>query len=615
MPTYQATDPSTGRTVEMTGAAPPTEQDIIAAFAALPDPARRQPEQIDRAAFQEPTIGEGLLQAASSVVEPAAQFIQGAALAIPAGLSGAAALVGGAGIDEAAEQVSRVQNLGVQPQTEAGINSLQSLGASAPVQAIEKGTRFLGDELESGGLFPPGVGGAIGSSLPTAAGLALGVRGQLGKAPNRTPTIADLGTKAPKVIPKPVQKAIPTLDDAGNTIGVKLPPVPKVPSKAVALTNQLKAGSIEAPTAGFKLNGTGTGVVADKIERAALKQGFKPGAIAALRRANTSTKAALNKMLDTVENVKNNAVKAISERPSDILGESLGKRVEIIRKANRSAGQSLDEVAQGLKGQQVDVTQPVNNFMTALEKAGIRVGRDLKPKFKGSSIQGIKGPQKAIKEVIERMKDIDKPDAFALHEFKRFLDERLDFGKSPKGGLTARTTSILKKLRRDVDQALDAKFPEYDRVNTVFSETRKVLDDVQDAAGKKIDLTADGADSALGTLARRITSKAQSRVQIRNMATAIDKLAKKHGKGVDLTDDLDQLLVFVDEVETVFKSSVPQNSFGGQLLKSVPQVAAQSKAQTILDIGRGAAKKVPGIKNAFASEESALKAIRAVINQ
>lgn len=75
-------------------------------------------------------------------------------------------------------------------------------------------------------------------------------------------------------------------------------------------------------------------------------------------------------------------------------------------------------------------------------------------------------------------------------------------------------SNVLKDFRRDIDSVLDESFPDYNAANVAYSETIGVLDDFQDIAGRKMNLSGANADKATGTLMRRIAGNAQSRVRL-----------------------------------------------------------------------------------------------------
>ena len=359
-----------------------------------------------------------------------------------------------------------------------------------------------------------------------------------------------------------------------------------------------------------------------------IKQGFDEGVIAAVKGASDADRIKLAEMIDIMEKTKKNKKFALNNRPSDVAGNTFNNRVGVVIDANKEAGKRLDDVANSLKGQFVDHSPAMNSFIDDLEAIGVSLTKNdkgsLKPNFKGSDIEGLSGPELVITRVVNRLASIETPDAHSIHRAKRFIDEQVSFGKSAEG-LTGRTEGILKSLRRNLDGILDEKFPDYNEVNTVYSETIGAIDELQGAIGKKIDLTGVNAKKALGTKLRTLMGNGQNRVNLLDSIKEIDDIAKKHGgfgkKLLDapadvaakLKEDLMTQVLFVDELDRVF-GPVARTSFQGQIDQALKQgVNAATTKQGAIDLaltGAGKlAEKAQGINeaNAFKSIKELLK--------
>ena len=348
----------------------------------------------------------------------------------------------------------------------------------------------------------------------------------------------------------------------------------------------------------------------DKVAQETIKQGADEGTVAMIKGSSSADKQKMAKALDILEEAKNNKRFSLTNRPSDVIGDSLAQRIKVIATANKKAGQNLDSVAKGLRGQLADPSPAVSSFMDDLADLGVGF-KSGKPVFSGSQIDDLAEPQKIINSIVKRMENVSD-DAFEIHNLKRFIDEQVTFGKT-SGGLTGRTEGILKGLRTNLDSILDNSFPEYNKVNTLFSTTRGALDDFSGIAGKKVDLTGKGIEKRLGTLARRITSNAQSRVDVLNQSETIDTLAKQLGGQFD--DDLLTQVGFIDEIERLFGTSAP-TSLQGQEQRALQQATglagklkkAQGATDFVLDVAGEGLDKVFG-KN----EQKLLESLRSLI--
>lgn len=513
----------------------------------------------------DPTVAgiESGLQASGGLPAAAlaetALAVGSAAIAEPvAGLAGIAAsiLPGEPGAGVKAIEAAR-EALTFKPRLEASQEfGAQAAEVLAPVgEAIAGSAKTIGDVgAVIGAPIDPALGFAAGSAVPAAAGIAVG---------------------APRFFkPSPTKQRITKLIEEGST--------DIEPSRFI-----LKDGALKT----------------DKTVKEATRQGFDEGVIADVKASTPETKTKMRQMVDIMERGKKNKRFAVTNRPGDIAGDSILDRFRVVKKANRAAGKQLDGVANSLRGKDVDSSLAVNEFIDDLDSMGITIGRNLKPRFRGSDIEGLAGPEAAISRIVSRMAKSKAPDAFELHRLKRFIDETVTFGKQGEG-LSGRVEGILKNLRRNLDQTLDSNFPAYDKVNTSYSETIRAIDSLQDVAGKKMNLTTKNADKAVGTLLRRLMSNAQSRVPLLDSIQELELVARKHGG--TFKDDLLSQALFVDELDAVFKP-VARTSFQGQIGQALESLPQQQPTVTGLAVtaAKAGAKKLQGI-----NEQGAFKSIK-----
>ena len=210
MPTFRVTDPTSGKTLRLTGDSPPTEQELEQIFAA------QQPE--DKSFLEE--AGE----AVASVVEPLATIASGIVAEPIAGLAGIAQAVNpfaeeGAGAR--AVEATR-EALTFQPRTEAGQAGLQAVGETlAPVgEAISGAEKALGDAAFE--LTGSPALAAAATTLPAATMEALGfgigrrvakVKTGLKKAPGKIPSPAK---PSEKQVTKALLESAPEVEQIKN---------------------------------------------------------------------------------------------------------------------------------------------------------------------------------------------------------------------------------------------------------------------------------------------------------------------------------------------------------------------------------------------------------------
>lgn len=356
-------------------------------------------------------------------------------------------------------------------------------------------------------------------------------------------------------------------------------------------------------------------IAKDKVATEAVKQGFDEGVIASIKAASPADRRKMREMVSIKESVSKDLVKGQRIRPSDVVGRSVKERISFIANKKREAGKAIEKAAENLKGKTVKSADAFNNFADDLQDLDITFDIDTKkPVFDGSMLEGDVASQKILETIINRAKGAARNggDAYELHKLKRFIDNKVNYGVS-KEGLSGDAERIVKRLRRNIDEALDKADPDYDAANTIYSETKSVLDDIQGVAGKKIDIEGASADKSLGTLSRRLMSNAQSRVQLLDALDQLEVLSKKYGAGFD--DDIMVQALFFDELDTVFKPSA-RTSLHGEFEKAAARGAravAEPKGG-VIDLAAGAvgkaAKKIQGI-----NEENAYKAIKELLER
>ena len=533
--------------------------------------------------------------------------------------------------------------LGAAGETAAGgaVGGLALRGAAATLPAATTGEGVLAGAVRQLGQTTPGIEAGLGA----VSGAGMEVGEEVGGTPGAIVggIAAPLGAAAAT---RSLLSAAGVSDDVVRSIQKPAATTrPKEPPAKAKIAQMLKAQDPNIETARYKLPGVedtptdkirrklnigGPEVVKDRVAIDAINQGFDEGVIAAVKASGIKDKQKMLSMVDIMQKGKKNKLFAQTNRPSDVAGNSLMERVRVIMKANRDAGGALDGVAKELRGQAVDFNPAVTRFIDDLEDMGVYIGDDLTPNFIGSDIEGLTAPENAIKQIIKRMSTGNTVDGYDVHRLKKYIDENVTYGKNAEG-LAGKTETVLKRLRSNLDSILDQNFPEYDRMNTAYAETRGILDSLQDVAGRKMNLSGPNAEKATGTLLRRLMSNAQSRVNLLDAVNQIDAGAKKYVKFSaerpdptalpDLRpkdiekfdDDIMAQILFVDELDAVF-GPVARTSFQGQVEQGVKAAAkGTTKSGAIdlaIDLGAKAAERVRGI-----NEDSAFEAIRTLLRR
>lgn len=309
-------------------------------------------------------------------------------------------------------------------------------------------------------------------------------------------------------------------------------------------------------------------VVDDPIAKEAVKQGVSEPTTALIKGASAADKAKANQMLDILEKGRFDKKFSATNRPSDVIGNSVTDRLKIVADTNKAAKNQLDTVAKSLKGQSIDPEDALVTFKDDLEAMRISF-KDGKPVFSGSDIEGLDGPQGALNKLFTRMKNISSDDPYEIHRLKQYIDEVVDYGEG-SGGISGKTETIIKKLRHNLDAVLDANFPDYNQVNSTYSATRKAMDSFADAMGTKFNPNLPNPEKYIGTRARAILSNQQSRVQVINALQELQDIAEANGG--KFADDIVTQTLFVDEIEKLLPP-VNSTSLAGEVRKGFGKAA------------------------------------------
>jgi len=512
--------------------------------------------------------------------ETARSTIQGALLGAPAYLSGAVEGL-----------YRRFTEEGFEPEDAAKLayNRAASVVTPQETQTGQDIAEFIGD---ISGSLPP-VLGVAPAAIPSLAQGAQAARGASAIAGAKT---AQAVQKIPQRSPfttkgKAKQRIAQLIDEGSSNIDTAL--VEKG-AKPTTITGQFKEKLLPS-----------FDIVDDAAAISAKNQGFDEGVIAAIKVADPQTKKSMQNMLNIKQKASGDRLFEVKNRPTDVVGDNLMKRVRAIQGANKAAGKDLDRVAKDLRGKPADFDTPINQFLDDLDDIGVSLDENLKPRFDGSDIEGVKGAENAIDNIVNRLSKGGKPDAYDLHRAKKFIDEQVTYGKNAEG-LAGKTEIILKDLRRNIDSVLDDAYPEYNQVNTAYSETIGALDALQDVAGRKMRVNLVDAIDEIEGVANKYYNYTAGIDETR--LPDLSATSKK-----PFTDDLLMQVLFADELDAQFKPSARtsfENLATRQIKRGADALTPSGRQNIILEKGGEVLEKAKGI-----NEENAFKAMREKIEK
>jgi len=454
----------------------------------------------------------------------------------------------------------------------------------------------------------PGVGQkavrTAGALFPAVAGMQKVPGRDVTRSPGQIGEFTGVGSASPAAT---VDSITATSDDlarlssANAADGVEMPP--RLPSpagkrgmdassaKTVARDLALKRGTGGKTGAGYKLDGLGN-VVEDPVQKQALKAGVKEGAVSMINAATDMTKKRMKQMVGIVRGGIEDMEYKARNRPSHVIGDSLKNRIKIIHAANRKAGDQMDGIVKGLKGETVDYMPAVETFKK--EMAGLDVDVNIETgrlNFDGSMMEGtspkIKEVQSILQTVMDRLYRTKVPTAYDVHRAKRAIDTQVTFGATPDGGLKGNALRIVKGLRHDLDAALDTKFDDYKQVNDTYSETIRILKDMQDLSGKRIDIMSSSGNKAMALMSRKVLSNYKASVEMIDSLDDIDVVAQKHAPLMDIdtgpiSDEIMKLIPYEAELRRLLPDAVQDNTIqglmGAEAARMAGDVATGNKA-------------------------------------
>lgn len=477
------------------------------------------------------------------------------------------------------------------------INSLLEMAGSD--KRVPEAADFV-ESLDNPGrpTLPEGVGKTVvegaGTLLPSAASAYQVVGRNLASAPGAIAEFAGLGSKAPLA---PAAQA----SEAAST--------------KLALLNQ--TGDVSTAGKMLKPNMPVDQqiVIADKAGKKALRHGYSDAMVAYVKSATPEAKQQMLKMVKILkggqQNLRNRTV-----RPWDVVGESIMGRYNAVLAKNKEAASRLDAVAKRLKGtNNADYRPAIQRFYEQLDDIGVTRQIDEKGNarlvFQNSDLEGVEEAQGILNRLVKRLHLTKTPDAYDMHRLKKTLDEWVRYGGKGQEGLKGRSEKIVKELRHNIDKALDEAYPEYNEVNTIYSDTVGALNQLRDVAGAKTDLGKESAKSVMGKISGRMANKITSGDRLSDAIAALDDVSKKYNL-LQFDDEIREQVEFINELERVVRPGL-SGDFTSKIGASLARdAAAAAKADTSHFLSKGfdwVVNKATGVneKEALDAMEELLK--------
>jgi len=465
----------------------------------------------------------------------------------------------------------------------------QAVGAMGTQALIEGAQEYKGGE------FNPADVVITGAGVPVVAGLMKYGKGAIDnfrRSVRAADSLIDVNTGAltpefNKALEKYDMDVGALIDDQGNF------PVIYSGNKAddvveSIVKKQLTSGDKGKHLATLRLDKRGN-IGKDDLGAQAIKHGYDPGDVTAIKQANAETRGSAKKMLQMQRAILTDKSKVDIFRPSDKVGDSVMDRFNFVRSQADKLAKNLDDLAErefapnrigkaGLKKLEIDTSNIEKNIYDGLKKLGVNGVDDLfsgdstkvlaaikqKGFFDGSDIMVDPTSQNIIKDVFKllgQQKD-GNVDAYAAHKIKRQIDRLIDFRKKDSKGLTKEGRNFAKKIRAAMNDSIRDVSEDYAKINDKLSMSLKAMNAVEDSTGRRIDLFDKNANQAIGTEVRKLLSNYGVRQTLNNSLNQIDDASK--ALGGKFSTDFRELNRFANVLDKRF-GSVAENSFKGNI--------------------------------------------------
>ena len=384
------------------------------------------------------------------------------------------------------------------------------------------------------------------------------------------------------------------------------------PSKK-QMIEMLEKGEIESTVATKFINAAGK-MKNHKPSIAAQTQGYDEGVITMINSASKADRAQYRKMLTHVSRGLKNPELAQTNRPGDVIGDSLMRRWNDVKAINKQSGRDIGQaVKNDLSKVKVDLGDARQAFYGKLDDLNVTLNPETnRLVFKGSQIEIDSTAKKVLQIVHERINRASVINGKRAHELKEFLDTTVNWGKGREGGLAVKAENIVKDLRGGINNNLRDKSTAYAKANDTFSESIGALELMKKGVGGKFDPMSENANKLMGQMSRRLIGNPASRVQIMDSILGLEKVAAKHGKHFD--DNILRQAIMVSELERRFPHTIAASSLKGEgtaIAETAVRAAAgqETGVGLALKAGKAAYEKGKGI-----NDINAIKAMSELLN-
>lgn len=334
-----------------------------------------------------------------------------------------------------------------------------------------------------------------------------------------------------------------------------------------------------------------------ETKKSAARSGIELGDINTISGFNKQNIPAIKKMVQMAEEVQNGNTKV---DPLDVVGEPIRNKVINLSERADEIGKKLGETARNLKD--VKVTELENAVLNRLRKVsglrGLKV-EDVVDEL-GRKVTSGESTKKLVFDETTLMSRANKAERDAIqtafdeatrsgtglskHLYRQELFEILDGKKKSLSTLTDTQEKALDAIRGGLSDVLETKNAGYKDLSNQYRKIVQPLSELRKLA-KNIDPnnSTDILDEAAGNLARRLTSNAASKVQIKKVLQQIDDATSAKGTTLQETVDLMDAYNVISKYYNIAGGTSLEGINMRTMIKSLKASGATDKVLEILD--------------------------------
>lgn len=589
-------------------------------------------KKLQQQRLEERPLGEKIMGAGMGAAETALSLATSFPATAVAGLEGIGRSVAGQPLPEVVDAIkSREEQLTYAPRSPEG---RQYMGAieeyiGQPYEDIKKsmgGTsieRGLGPEVATASHMMPDVALmlatlGLGNILTRGGRLKYrDVSGNWMPTPMLENALRDRGLTFESLNPSTIAKIPEELPPMFGSQSVGLGLTTKSRTGLVgesALESEADIGGRQSALAPYKV---GQGLTKDPIAQSALKQGVPPNIVRMITTADPVSRIGFERMAKNIETYRADASNANDKRPLNIVGDSIGTRLIDLRKVANDRRVKLEQVVnKDLSNKFISPNKVYTNLISKLDEYNIKMDRDKSGKlyfdFSESDVKLDPQSQRLINSLLDALPDGEMITGTKAHQIKKQLDGLINYEKISVGDVTPQGKSFLMSIRSGLNDSIRDVSKEYASLNDDLSVILDAFSQMQELAGKKIDMFDPETNAkSLGLLSRKLVTNYASQPLLEQAIFDLQKAADKFG--LERGDNLTDLVTFANWLEKEYGTPVSggfqakNEAANERLVEAVQNPSWESAVAGAYKYGRD---KIRGV-----NDENAFKAIYELIRK